>query len=107
MQSLIIEYGGVPVEVNEEGFLLHAEQWTPDVAEAIAAEVGIASLTELHWKVITFCREDTQKEGQPPGLRRISKLSGVGMKELYQLFPKGPGKLAARISGLSKPQGCV
>ena len=29
------------------------------------------------------------------------------MKELYQLFPKGPGKLAARVSGLPKPQGCI
>jgi tRNA 2-thiouridine synthesizing protein E len=107
MQSLIIEYGGIPVEVNEEGFLMHPDQWTPDVAEAIAAEVGISPLTEQHWKVITFCREDAQREGQPPGLRRISKLSGVGMKELYQLFPKGPGKLASRVSGLPKPQGCV
>ena len=43
----------------------------------------------------------------PPGLRRISKLSGVNMKELYQLFPKGPGKLAAKVSGLPKPQGCI
>lgn len=107
MQSLIIEYAGVPVEVNEEGFLLDSDQWTPDVAEAIAAEIGIAPLTELHWRVITFCREDAKQEGQPPGLRRISKLSGVGMKELYQLFPKGPGKLASRVSGLPKPQGCV
>jgi tRNA 2-thiouridine synthesizing protein E len=29
------------------------------------------------------------------------------MKELYELFPKGPGKLAARIAGLPKPQSCV
>lgn len=107
MQSLIIEYAGVPVEVNEEGFLLDPDQWTPEVAEAIAEELGIAPLTDQHWKVITFCREDAQKEGQAPGLRRISKLSGVDMKQLYQLFPKGPGKLASRVSGLPKPQGCV
>lgn len=100
------EYGGQRVEVNDEGFLTNREQWTPGVAEAIAGEAGI-SLTPEHWKVITFCREDAAKEGQPPGLRRISKLSGVGTKELYALFPKGPGKLAARIAGLAKPQGCV
>jgi len=95
------------VEVNDEGFLINGEQWTPEVAEAIAAEVGIGPLTDRHWKVITFCREDAAQQGTPPGLRRISKLSGVDMKELYQLFPKGPGKLAARISGLPKPQGCI
>jgi TusE/DsrC/DsvC family sulfur relay protein len=100
------EYAGQPVEVNEEGFLLDASQWTPEVAEEIARDVGLA-LTPRHWKVLTFCREDAAREGHPPGLRRISKLSGVGTKELYALFPKGPGKLAARLAGLPKPKSCV
>lgn len=102
-----VEYAGQPVEVNEEGFLTDPSQWTPEIAEALADEVGIGPLNDQHWKVIGFCREDAAREGQPPGLRRISKLSGVNMKDLYQLFPKGPGKLAARVAGLPKPQGCV
>ena len=101
------EMAGVSVDTNEEGFLLDSDQWTPAVAEAIAAEAGIGELTEEHWRVITFCREDAAREGQPPGLRRISKLSGVDMKQLYQLFPKGPGKLAAKVAGLPKPKGCI
>jgi tRNA 2-thiouridine synthesizing protein E len=100
-------YAGKNVEINEEGFLMDSDQWTPEVAAEIASEVGIPTLTESHWRVIGFCREDAAQQGQPPGLRRISKLSGVNMKELYQLFPKGPGKLAARVSGLPKPQGCI
>jgi dissimilatory sulfite reductase related protein len=103
----VVEYAGQKVEVNEEGFLVRSAEWTPEVAEAIAQEVGITPLSPEHWKVLTFCREDAAREGAPPGLRRISKLSGVGTKELYQLFPKSPGKLAARIAGLPKPQGCV
>ncbi len=102
-----INYAGQTVEVNDEGFLTNSEHWTPEVAGAIAEEVGIGPLTDEHWKVITFCREDAAQQGTPPGLRRISKLSGVNMKDLYRLFPKGPGKLAARISGLPKPQGCI
>ncbi len=101
------EYAGTAVEVNDEGFLTSADQWTPEIAEALADESGIGPLTDKHWQVITFCRQDAAEQGQPPGLRRISKLSGINMKELYQLFPKGPGKLAARISGLPKPQGCI
>ena len=101
------EYAGQSIEVNEEGFLVDSNQWTPEVAEELARDIGIGDLTDQHWKVITFCREDAAKQGQPPGLRRISKLSGVNMKELYQLFPKGPGKLAAKVSGLPKPQGCI
>ena len=102
-----VEYNGVSIDVNEEGFLTDSSQWTPELAEAIATEAGIGELSDMHWKVITFCREDAAKQGTPPGLRRISKLSGVNMKELYQLFPKGPGKLAAKVSGLPKPQGCI
>jgi len=100
------EYRGHVVEVNDEGFLIDSSQWTPEVAEGLAAEVGL-SLRDRHWTVIGFCREDAAREGQPPGLRRISKMSGVATKELYELFPKGPGKLAAKIAGLPKPQGCV
>ena len=103
----VTELAGVSVDVNEEGFLVDSSQWTPAVAEVIAAEAGIGPLTAEQWKVITFCREDAAREGQPPGLRRISKLSGVNMKQLYQLFPKGPGKLAAKVSGLPKPKGCI
>lgn len=103
---MLREYRGHQVEVNNEGFLTDATQWTPEIGEAIAGEIGL-TLTPEHWKVITFCREDAAREGQPPGLRRISKLSGVGTKELYALFPKGPGKLAARVAGLPKPHGCV
>jgi TusE/DsrC/DsvC family sulfur relay protein len=100
-------YAGKLIEVNDEGFLTDSTQWTPAVGNEIAKEAGIASLNDTHWKVIGFCREDAAREGQSPGVRRIAKLSGVGMKELYELFPKGPGKLAARIAGLPKPQACI
>ena len=102
-----VDYAGTAVEVNDEGFLLQSDSWTPEIAEAIADQVGIGPLNEKHWQVIEFCRQDAAEQGRPPGPRRISKLSGINMKELYQLFPKGPGKLAARVSGLPKPQGCI
>ena len=104
---LLREYAGHAVDVNDEGFLVDSTQWTPEIAEEIAREVGLSPLSPRHWQVIAFCREDAAKQGAPPGLRRIAKLSGVDTKELYQLFPKGPGKLAARIAGLPKPQGCI
>ena len=100
------EYAGQRLEVDAEGFLVNAADWTPDVAEAIAEEVGIA-LTPAHWKILGFCREDAAREGQAPGLRRISKVLGVPTRDLYSFFPRGPGKLAARIAGLPKPKACV
>ncbi|MEZ5316806.1 MAG: TusE/DsrC/DsvC family sulfur relay protein [Vicinamibacterales bacterium] len=87
--------------------MTNADQWSPDVAEGIAEEAGIA-LTPEHWKVISFCREDAAREGQPPRLRRISEALGRRHPgPVPGCFRKGPGKLAARISGLPKPQGCV
>ena len=98
---------GKPIHFDAEGFLSAPGEWNPEIAEALAKEAGIA-LTPQHWKVITFCREDAARQnGLSPGLRRISQLSGVGMKELYALFPRGPGKLAARIAGLPKPKSCL
>jgi tRNA 2-thiouridine synthesizing protein E len=29
------------------------------------------------------------------------------VKELYELFPKGPAKLADNIGGIPKPTGCI
>ncbi len=96
----------LPVELDAEGFLVNPNDWTPEIAEKIAADEGI-ELTDRHWQVINFVREDFAKTGEPPTLRRITKQSGVNTKELYKLFPKGPAKKVARIAGLGKPKGCI
>ena len=82
-------------------------QWDKEVAQALASEIGIAPLTERHWQVIEFCRNDFQEQGDAPTLRRITKMGGVPTKELYKLFPKGPAKKVAFVSGLKKPTGCI
>ncbi len=105
MQAL--EQHSSTLKLTADGYLADASQWTPALAEELAQKAGIGPLTAEHWKVITFCREDAAKEGQSPGLRRIAQRSGVGMKDLYRLFPKGPGKLAAFVAGLPKPKACI
>jgi tRNA 2-thiouridine synthesizing protein E len=97
----------VPVGVDAEGFLTDAEQWNEQIAEAIAAENGIPELTERHWLVVRFMRERYLATGSAPSIRSLGKESGVPVKELYQLFPKGPAKLAAKIGGIPKPKGCI
>ncbi|MCP4625202.1 MAG: TusE/DsrC/DsvC family sulfur relay protein [bacterium] len=97
----------IPVIRNEEGFLLDPNDWTPEIAQAIAAEEGIAELSERHWDVINFARADHEATGESPTLRRISKQSGVTTKELFKLFPKGPAKKISKSAGLDKPKGCV
>ena len=94
------------VPMTEEGYVVNAADWTPELAEQLAAEAKIA-LSDRHWVVINFCRKDFEENGTAPGLRRITKVGGVPTKELYKLFPGGPGKLASKISGLPKPASCV
>ena len=90
-----------------EGFLLNAEAWTDDVAREIAREAGIEPLTDRHWQVVRFMRDRYLQTGTAPSIRTLGKESGVTIKELYQLFPKGPARLAARIGGIPKPLGCI
>jgi len=97
---------GRELVVDAEGYLQQPEQWDRSVGESIAAEVGI-ELTDRHWQVIEFMRNAYLENGQAPSIRSLGKQSGVPIKELYQLFPKGPAKLAARIGGIPKPHGCI
>jgi tRNA 2-thiouridine synthesizing protein E len=96
-----------PVDVDAEGFLTHPEQWNERIAQAIALENGIPELTDRHWLVVRFMRDRYLASGTAPSIRSLGKESGVPIKELYQLFPKGPAKLAAKIGGIPKPKGCI
>ncbi len=98
---------GVTVQVNEEGFMTNPAEWTKEIAVELAKEEGIAELTDAHWKVIEFCRESAKTSGKAPTLRTITNGAGVSTKDLFTLFPKGPAKKVAKISGLGKPEGCV
>ena len=98
---------GKTVQVNDEGFMLNPNEWTKEIAVEIAREEGLATLTDAHWKVIDFCRQNGMASGKAPTLRTITTGAGVPTKELFTLFPKGPAKKVARIAGLGKPEGCV
>jgi tRNA 2-thiouridine synthesizing protein E len=92
---------------DAEGFLTRPNQWTEEMAPEIARENGIDELSDRHWQVINFMRNAYLENGTAPSIRTLGKASGVPIKELYQLFPKGPAKLAAKIAGIPKPRGCI
>ena len=56
---------------------------------------------------VEFMRDSWLRTGEAPSIRTLGRESGVPVKELYQLFPKGPAKLAAKIGGIPKPHGCI
>jgi dissimilatory sulfite reductase related protein len=100
-------YAGTEVSVNDEGFFNDPDQWREEMAPQIAQQAGIETLTDQHWQVIKFMRHEYAEKGTGPSVRALSKTSGVSIKELYELFPKGPAKLAAKIAGIPKPRGCI
>ena len=97
----------VPVELNDEGFFAHPEQWTEQMAPEVARRAGIDELTEAHRRVIDFMRSEYLDKGTGPTVRVLGKTSAVSIKELYELFPKGPAKTAAKIAGIPEPRGCI
>lgn len=98
---------GISVEVNDEGFFEKPEIWTEAMAPELAKEEGIDELTDRHWMIIRFMRQEFTLKGEGPMVRVLGRTSGVPVKELYKLFPKGPAKIAARIAGIPKPRGCI
>ena len=100
-------YAGTDVTVNDEGFFEDPTQWTEAMAPELAAGEGIDTLTDRHWEVIRFMRSEYDTKGTGPTVRILGKTSGVPVKELYQLFPKGPAKQAAKVAGIPKPRGCI
>jgi TusE/DsrC/DsvC family sulfur relay protein len=100
-------FNGTALAVDAEGFLQDPAQWSDELAEAWALDLGLSPLSGDHWKVIRFMRERYLDTGAAPSIRTLGKASGVDVKTLYQLFPKGPAKLAARLAGIPKPKGCI
>jgi tRNA 2-thiouridine synthesizing protein E len=102
----VIEIGAKPVHVNDEGFLTEYDEWDEDIARVLAQQIGI-EMTDAHWKVIRFLREDFQAQGETPTTRRVNTVGGIPVKEQFALFPKKPGRKMSYIAGLPKPHGCV
>jgi len=103
-----IEVKGKKVELNQEGFMVHPEEWDNEVAEALAkAEEGIEHMTDDHWAVIRYIRDYYLEKSLAPMVRKVCKNTGFQLKYIFELFPSGPAKGACKVAGLPKPDGCV
>jgi TusE/DsrC/DsvC family sulfur relay protein len=98
---------GSDLHVDEEGFLTNYEEWSEALAVQLAKNIGIEELTDDHWAVLKFLRDDYLEQGATATLRRVSTVGGIPTKQLFTLFPKKPAKKMAYVAGLPKPAGCV
>ena len=107
MTVTLEDTAAIRAELNNEGFFVDPGQWDESMVPELARREGITELTDAHWKVIRFMRAEYLSKGSGPTVRVLGKTSGVSVKELYELFPKGPAKVAAKIAGIPKPRGCI
>jgi tRNA 2-thiouridine synthesizing protein E len=102
----VTEINSHQIHVDDEGFLTEYDEWDENLAVVLANRIGI-ELTDAHWKVIRFLRDDYRTQGDTATTRRVQAVGGVPVKEQFALFPKKPAKKMAYIAGLPKPHGCV
>jgi len=108
-----IEFNGKTLATDKDGFLRDMSEWTPELAEHMAGQDGLA-LSEDHWAVIHYIQEYFEDYRIAPAVRILVQAMGRRLgrdkgnsRYLYQLFPYGPAKQACRYAGLPKPTGCV
>lgn len=94
------------LKVDGEGFLVDRDDWNEDIARELAQRDGMV----IDDKIMHYIREARamyDNDGVVPPIRIFAKAQGVTMKELYDVFKKGPMKLICKWGGLPKPTGCV
>lgn len=99
---------GQELETDDQGYLLEPN-YSDEVVEAIAKAEGL-TLTDDHWKVVRYLRDEYREHGHTPNFRNMLKgladvMPGCDSKALYDLFPVGPAKQGAKVAGLPQPYG--
>ncbi|MEW5729898.1 MAG: TusE/DsrC/DsvC family sulfur relay protein [Pseudomonadota bacterium] len=99
--------GYADLEKDAKGYLVNTSDWSEEIAKEIAAAEGIGEMTQRHWDLVNYLREEYfDNNGNQPNERHMCKAMGerwggnVSTKELYDLFPMQPSKQATKIAGL-------
>lgn len=109
----MIEINGKLIETDAEGYLVSLADWSEDLARYLSQQDNL-ELTDEHWRILNLIRDYYEEYGTAPNLRILQKTLReqfgddlADKKYLFELFPYGPAKQAARYAGMPKPTGCV
>ncbi len=112
-EARALSLGDRRLPLDSDGHLLRLEDWSPEVAQQLAADDGIA-LTADHWQVLELVRAFHQRFNLAPAMRALlsyARESGAtelaSSISLLRLFPGNPARRASRIAGLPRPHGCL
>lgn len=98
------------VVTDDDGFLLDPDDWTEEIAEAIAVTEDI-EMTDERWNLVHIIREYYFENSSVPELRKILKQLKAELgpekatrKYVYALFPYGYGQQGCKIAGMRQPK---
>ncbi|MGD0885143.1 MAG: TusE/DsrC/DsvC family sulfur relay protein [Thermodesulfovibrionales bacterium] len=97
----IIEHGGMKISLDDEGYLVHYDDWNETVACALAEREGVAKLTKDRMDIIRFMRDYYKQYSAFPVLRGVCRKVHQS-KDCYSEQFLDPLK-AWKIAGLPKP----
>ena len=86
---------------DSDGYLVDSEHWSWSLAEALARQAGIDTLTPKHHEVIALVRERYFSIGALPVMRLVCRAAGLDRHTAHRLF-SGCAELW-RIAGLPNP----
>lgn len=106
--DMALEINGKTIELTDTGYLVDLNDWDQAVAQALANEDGLGELTEQHWDLLHYLRDEyINNNGNQPMERAILKAMAekwdnkkLSSKDLYNLFPRAPSKQGLKIAGL-------
>ncbi len=100
------------LSLDKQGYLLNLSDWTPEVAEQLAANETIR-LTTGHWEIIYLVRDYYEEYQIAPITRVLVRHIGERLGRdkgnsiyLMKLFGGKPAGLVSKVSGLPKPANC-
>ncbi|WP_122435205.1 TusE/DsrC/DsvC family sulfur relay protein [Pseudomonas viridiflava] len=111
MKQLIAS--GRTLELDKDGFLTDLNDWSMDIAHALAGEEGL-TLTPEHVEILELLRGFYAEFQLSPATRPLIKYTALKLgaekgnsMHLNRLFNGTPAKLAAKLAGLPKPTNCI
>lgn len=94
---------------DNEGYLLNPDDWSEELAEALAQEAAFELVGEPR-AIVWFVRNYFEQHASVPEARKVLRFmkeqwgaEKATRKYLYKLFPRGYAQQACKVAGMRKP----
>jgi TusE/DsrC/DsvC family sulfur relay protein len=97
----VIEYSGIKISLDDDGYLVNYEDWSEIVAKALAEREGAGELTSDRMDILKFMRSYYKEYNFFPILRFVCKNVGQPKDCVTEKFIEPV--IAWKIAGLPNP----